>query len=89
MSSSSIKASTITPGRPAKLQGSDQTTLRFTRPLCRWAVPGIWGYAAFITANNYLAAQKIVVPQMVTGSLVLMLHPAITWLCIYPLGKSR
>ena len=52
----------------------------------RWLVPGVWAYAAFITANNYLAAQKIVQPQMVTGGIVLLLHPAVTWLCIHPLG---
>lgn len=56
--------------------------------LVRWLVPGVWAYAAFITANNYLAAQKIVQPQMVTGGIVLLLHPAVTWLCIHPLGMG-
>ena len=56
--------------------------------MVRWALPGIWAYAAFITANNYLQAQKIVRPQVVTSALVLAVHPPLNWLCIYTLGAS-
>lgn len=54
---------------------------------CRWSLPGIWAYAAFITANNYLQAQRIVRPQVVTSAVVLAIHPPLNWLCIYTLGK--
>lgn len=54
--------------------------------LTRWTLPGIWAYAAFITANNYLQAQKIVRPQVVTSAVVLAVHPPLNWLCIYTLG---
>ena len=53
---------------------------------CRWSLPGIWAYAAFITANNYLQAQRIVRPQVVTSAVVLAIHPPLNWLCIYTLG---
>lgn len=52
----------------------------------RWSLPGIWAYAAFITANNYLQAQRIVRPQVVTSAVVLAIHPPLNWLCIYTLG---
>ena len=55
----------------------------------RWTLPGIWAYAAFITANNYLQAQKIVQPQVVTSAVVLAVHPPLNWLCIYTLGKLQ
>ena len=55
----------------------------------RWSLPGIWAYAAFITANNYLQAQRIVRPQVVTSAVVLAIHPPLNWLCIYTLGMLR
>lgn len=56
--------------------------------MVRWMLPGIWAYAASITANNYLQAQKIVRPQVVTSAVVLALHPPLNWFCIYTLGAS-
>ena len=55
--------------------------------LCRYALPMIFGYAGFITTNRYLQAQGIVRPQVVSGIIVLVLHPLINWLFIYQFGK--
>lgn len=74
----------------AKLHCIQNNTLSLKpfRVECRWTLPGIWAYAAFITANNYLQAQKIVRPQVVTSAVVLAIHPPLNWLCIYTLGMS-
>ena len=53
----------------------------------RWSLPGVWGFAAYITATNYLQAQKIVKPQVVTSAIVLALHAPINLLLIYTFGK--
>ena len=55
--------------------------------LYRWSLPGVWGFAAYITATNYLQAQKIVRPQVVTSAIVLALHAPINLLLIYTFGK--
>ena len=55
--------------------------------LYRWSLPGVWGFAAYITATNYLQAQKIVRPQVVTSAIVLALHAPINFLLIYTFGK--
>lgn len=55
---------------------------------CRWSLPGVWGFAAYITATNYLQAQKIVRPQVVTSSIVLALHIPINLFLIYACGKQ-
>ena len=49
-------------------------------------VPGVWGFAAYITATNYLQAQKIVRPQAVTSALVLAVHAPMNYLFIYIFG---
>ena len=67
---------------------TNMLSLEMWHAKCRWTLPGIWAYAAFITANNYLQAQKIVRPQVVTSALVLAIHPPLNWLCIYTLGMS-
>ena len=67
------------------VQGSGQTNM-LIMSLPRWALPGAWAYAASITANNYLQAQKVVRPQVVTNAVVLVIHPLLNWLCIYTLG---
>ena len=54
---------------------------------CRWSLPGVWAFAAYITATNYLQAQKIVRPQVVTSAIVLALHVPLNLLLIYTLGK--
>lgn len=56
--------------------------------VCRWSLPGVWGFAAYITATNYLQAQKIVRPQVVTSAIVLALHAPINLLLIYTFGKQ-
>ena len=55
----------------------------------RWSLPDVWAYAAFITANNYLQAQNIVQPQVITSAIVLALHLPLNLLCIYTLGGSN
>ena len=49
----------------------------------------MWGFAAYITATNYLQAQKIVRPQVVTSAIVLALHAPINLLLIYTFGKQN
>ena len=49
----------------------------------------MWGFAAYITATNYLQAQKIVRPQVVTSAIVLALHAPINLLLIYTFGKQK
>lgn len=56
--------------------------------VCRWSLPGVWGFAAYVTATNYLQAQKIVRPQVVTSAIVLALHAPINLLLIYTFGKQ-
>lgn len=56
--------------------------------VCRWSLPGVWGFAAYITATNYLQAQKIVRPQVVTSAIVLALHAPINLLLIHTFGKQ-
>ncbi len=53
----------------------------------RWALPGVWGFAAYITATNYLQAQKIVRPQVVTSAIVLAIHAPMNLLFIYTFGE--
>ena len=48
----------------------------------------MWGFAAYITATNYLQAQKIVRPQVVTSAIVLALHAPINLLLIHTFGKQ-
>ncbi|KAL3136652.1 hypothetical protein ABBQ38_005893 [Trebouxia sp. C0009 RCD-2024] len=67
------------------LGGQTPEVAAMTAAYVRWSVPGIWAYAAFITANNYLQAQRIVRPQVVTSAVVLAIHPLLNWLCIYTL----
>ncbi|KAL3160354.1 hypothetical protein ABBQ32_010688 [Trebouxia sp. C0010 RCD-2024] len=52
----------------------------------KWSLPGVWGFAAYITATNYLQAQKIVRPQVVTSAIVLALHAPINLLLIHTCG---
>jgi len=54
----------------------------------RWALPGVWGFAAYITATNYLNAQKIVRPQVVTSAIVLAIHAPMNLLFIYTFGEQ-
>ena len=54
---------------------------------CRWSLPGVWGFAAYITATNYLQAQKVVRPQVITSAIVLALHTPISLWFIYTLGE--
>lgn len=58
------------------------------RRMCRWCLPGIWAYAAFITANNYLQSQKIVQPEVVTSAVVLAVHPLLNLVCIHTFGTA-
>lgn len=68
------------------LGGQTAAVAAMTAAYVRWSLPGVWAYAAFITANNYLQAQNIVQPQVITSAIVLALHLPLNLLCIYTLG---
>ncbi|KAL0044914.1 hypothetical protein WJX82_001888 [Trebouxia sp. C0006] len=63
--------------------GQTPTVAAMTSTYIRWALPGVWGFAAYITATNYLQAQKIVRPQVVTSAIVLAIHAPMNLLFIY------
>lgn len=66
--------------------GQTATVAAMTGSYIRWALPGVWGFAAYITATNYLQAQKVVRPQVVTSAITLALHAPMNWLFIYTFG---